>query len=476
MTTLVIFGAYLVVTVLIGVWAARRGADDQEDYFLAGRKVSAFAMALSAVSSGRSAWLVLGATGLAWQQGWSALWLFPGYILAEALMFATIGPRLRARSVEVGAVTVPEVLARAPLASPGSRLPRLVQAIAGLAIIAFLLTYVSAQLVAGAKTLDTLFDIDGKTWGLVLTAGIVLVYTLLGGYRAVVVTDVVQALLMLAGLLLLPALGLVKVGGFEAMQEGLRALDPGLLELNRGGLAILGGFAIGLGSLGNPHILVRHMSLDDEAEARSALAYGTLWNVVMAAGALLLGLVGRVLYPELADLGDSGREALYPVLASSLSETYLFAGFVGFLLATLFAAIMSTCDSQLLVIASSALRDLLPGRGGRGGLLASRLAVTATLVGAVWMTFGESPLVNNLVLLSWFALGVGFGPAILLLLYDRRTSAAGVLAGVLTGVLGVAAVWYVLLRPTGGHVSWEGGLVFLAALAVTWALRSRAPQ
>jgi sodium/proline symporter len=472
MATLIIFGAYLIATLGIGVWAARTSRGDQEDYFLGGRRVSAFAMALSAVSSGRSAWLVLGATGAAWSMGWSALWLFPGYILAEALMFAFVGPRLRARSIELDALTVPEVLARAPLGPRGpgtSRLP--MQALGGLAIIAFLLTYVSAQLVAGGKTLDALFDIDGGTWGLVITAGIVLVYTLLGGYRAVVITDVVQACLMLAGLVLLPVLGLVKLGGFAGLTETLRGIDPSLLDLNSGAVAIIGGLCIGLGSIGNPHILVRHMSLRDASEARAALGYGTLWNVVMAGGALLLGLVGRALYPEVADLGAGGREALYPVLAQALSEEYLFAGFVGFLLATLFAAIMSTCDSQLLVIAASALRDLRPTRAS-SSLFASRAAVLGTLVAAVWLTLGESPLIHNLVLLSWFALGVGFGPAVLLLLYDSKTTARGVFAGVLTGVFGIVLVWYVYLRESGGHVSWEGGVVFAVSLLVTWSLRS----
>jgi len=479
MTTLSIFGAYLALTVAVGLWAARQGRDSQEDYFLAGRSISPFSMALSAVSSGRSAWLVLGASGAAWATGLSALWLFPGYILAEAAMFLTVGPRLRRRSIELGALTVSEVFERAPLGPEGpgtSRLP--LRPIVGGVIVLFLLTYVSAQLVAGAKTLGNVFEsVDGRTWGLVITAGIVLVYTWLGGYRAVVVTDVVQACLMLFGIVLLPLLGLAQVGGLEALADELRAVDPTLLELSRGWPSLLGGFCIGLGSVGNPHILVRHMSLRDPSGARRAMGYGTFWNVVMAGGALLMGLVGRALYPELEALAGGDAEVLYPTLARDMCEAYLFAGFLGVLLATLFAAIMSTCDSQLLVIASSLLRDLGPRRWREeapGGLLLSRLAVLATLVAAVWLTFGDSPLVHHLVLLSWFALGVGLGPALLLLLYDERTTARGVLAGVLTGVGGIVGTWALFLRESGGHVSWEGGIVFALALIVTWSLRARA--
>jgi SSS family solute:Na+ symporter len=469
--TLAIFAGYLAVTVGIGIWSARRGSDDQEDYFLAGRSVPAFAMALSAVSSGRSAWLVLGAGGLAWRDGLSALWVFPGYVLVEALMFVTLGPRLRARSIEVGALTLPEVFARLPRGPRGpgtSRLP--LRQLTGAVIVIFLLTYVSAQLVAGGKTLGAIFEgIDGPTTGLVITAGIVLLYTWLGGYRAVVLTDVVQACLMLGGIVLLPLLGLHAVGGPAALPDALRDIDPALLDPVASPAALLGGLAIGLGSVGNPHILVRHMSLRDPREARTALVHGTLWNALMAGGALLLGLVGRALYPTLADLGEGGREVLYPVLAGELSARYLFPGFVGFLLATLFAAIMSTCDSQLLVIASSLLRDLGPtrGAGAAGGRLAGRIAVLVTLTLAVLLTFGESPLVNDLVLLSWFALGCGLGPPLIALLHDPRTGAAGTLAGVLVGVLGVAAVEVLVLRESGGHVSWHAIPVFLASLAAT---------
>ena len=294
-----LFGAYLALTVAIGIWASRRGTGTHEDYFLAGRGLSAFSMALSAVSSGRSAWLVVGASALAWRDGLSAVWVFPGYILAEALMFVTLGPRLRRRSEDAGALTIPEVLQRLARGADGvpgsSRLP--VRAVAAIVICLFLLTYVSAQLGAGAKTLAGVFEIDGGTWGLAITAGIVLVYTLLGGYRAVVITDVVQAILMLVGMLVLPLLGLQAVGGVGALWERLGAIDPELLRASRGVVPLIGGLAIGLGSFGNPHILVRHMSLGDTKDARAAMVMGTFWNVVMALGALAMGLVGRALYP-----------------------------------------------------------------------------------------------------------------------------------------------------------------------------------
>jgi len=472
--TFLLFAAYLVATVAIGLWAARRSRGTQEDYFLGGRDVSAFAMALSAVSSGRSAWLVVGASGAAWSAGLSAIWLFPGYVAAEALMFLTLGPRLRRRSEDVGAITLPEVLERLALGPDGkpgsSRLP--VRSVAAVLIVLFLTTYVGAQLLGGGKTLGATFELEGRLPGLLITAVIVLVYTLLGGYRAVVVTDVIQALLMLVGIVLLPVLAIASVGGLGALMSSLESIDPALVRWTSGWAAVVGGLAIGLGSLGNPHILVRHMSLRDPSEARSAALTGTLWNIVMAGGAFAMGLVGRALYPTLESFAQPDAEYLYATLGADISVQYLFAGFAGFLLAALFAAVMSTCDSQLLVVASSLVRDFRKRDKGEGGLGGSRVAVLATLAVAVVVTelAGDNQFVHGLVLLSWGALGAAFGPPLLMVLYDRRTTAAGVLGGILTGAV-VTAVWSQV--PALDSAMYELVPGFAASLLVVFALRRR---
>ena len=477
--TLSCFVLYLAATIAIGLWAARRGRDDQEDYFLGGRSLSAVAMALSAVSSGRSAWLVVGASAAAWTSGLSAMWLFPGYIIAEAWMFVGLGPRLREKSLECDAITIPEVLARAPLGRNFVRghsvLP--VQAVAGLITIVFLIAYVSAQLTAGAKTLEFALAIDGPTWGLAITAGIVLLYTLLGGYRAVVLTDVVQAVLMLFGLVVLPVFAMVQIGGFAALQDRLQAIDPSLLSLWRGALPFFGGFAIGLGSLGQPHILVRHMSLENPGDARKALWTGTVWNVVMAGGALLMGLVGRALYPALEDLAGNDPEGVFVTLAADLSAHYAFEGALGILVAALFAAVMSTCDSQLLVVASSALRDLAGKRedAHATGRWKGRVAVAASLVAAVALHLGDLPQVLVFVLLAWSALGAAFGPALILALYDTRSNSRGVFTAMLIGVIGITVTHFYWL-PAGEHISWQLAVVFAVSLSVGWLMRERLPR
>jgi len=481
--TLISFCVYLTFTIAVGLWAARRSGGSEEGFFLGDRKISAFVVALSAVSSGRSAWLVIGASGAAWAWGLSALWLFPGYVAAEYVLLSVIGPRLRVKSAAAGAITIPEVLAgvRGPDGeSASSRLP--VRQIAGAIVVLFLITYVSAQLAAGGKALESLFpDVDGQTWGLCITACIVLGYTLLGGYQAVAITDVLQALFMGAGLVVLPLLGIAHVGGFGALFEQLEAIDPVLTSLlGKGGWkAALTGVAIGLGSFGSPPILVRSMSIDDPANLRRAARIGTTWNAVMALGALFVGLVGRALYTSKDAFPDGDAEHLYPMLGELLSSEYLFAGFAGVLLAALFAAIMSTCDSQLLVIASAFVRDFRGKRGSDApsdkptgtGLTGSRVAVLVALLAAVAISFGAERSVKDFVLFSWDALGAAFGPAILFVLFDRRTTARGVLAGML---IGVATVMLWGKSPELKDLVHQRipGFAF-SALAV-WALRRRA--
>jgi len=435
---LLLFTLYLAAMVGIGLWASRRTGDTEEGYFLGGRSLSPFVVALSAVSSGRSAWLVIGASALAWKMGLSALWLFPGYIVAEYVLLFTLGRRLRERSAQYGAITIPEVLAARDTKRPVAAL--WLRRIAGLVVVIFLTAYVSAQLVAGGKALESIFAIDGKTWGLTITAFIVLAYTLLGGYQAVALTDVLQGIFMLFGLVLLPLLGLHSLGGFGPLFEALRAIDPALVDWRGGWLAGLSGVAIGLGSFGNPPILVRAMSIENPQKLRSAARIGLMWNVVMAAGTLLIGLVGRALYPTTDAFQNADPDFLYPTIGALLSAKYLFAGFVGVLLAALFAAVMSTCDSQLLVVASSFVRDFRSGERERESVLASRLMVLIALVAAVALSFGDDRYVGPFVLYSWGALGAAFGPALVFALYARRATAPGLLTGVVVGAL-TAVVW-----------------------------------
>ncbi len=429
-----VLAAYLVYFALIlgiGVLTARASSRSMEDFFLGGRRMGPWVVALSAVASGRSAWLVLGLTGMAYTRGLGAVWAVVGYILVELFLFMFLGKRLRQFTAERGAITLPDFLeARFREAGAWVRLASV------LIIVVFLTAYVGAQTLGGGKAFHGSLGIP-VGWGVALTAGIVLFYTILGGFYAVSFTDVVQALFMILGLLVLPAVVIASAGGMGFIVESLKALSPRHLDpwaLGAGG--IIGLLGIGLGSPGNPHILVRYMSAKDEDTLRRSGLVGTVWNVLMAWGAIYLGLAGRALVPP-EKLPGGDPENLYAMLAQAHFHPFLF----GLVMAAVFAAIMSTVDSQLLVVSSGITRDIVqhfwPGRFSERAMFALSLLVVllVILVGLALGYWGQESLIFWFVLLAWASLGAAFGPPVILGLYWRGANGWGALAGMLAGAL-----------------------------------------
>jgi SSS family solute:Na+ symporter len=428
------FVAYLVLVVGIGIYATRFSSAGVAEFFIGGRRMNRFVVALSAVVSGRSAWLLLGVTGMAYAMGPSAAWAVVGYIVVEVFLFLYYAPRLRRFSARYDCITVPDFYA--------ARLRALLVVV----ILLFMVGYVASQFVGGGKAFAAGFGLSPTT-GVLLTAGIVLVYTMLGGFLAVSLTDMMQACFMIFALVLLPVVAIADRGGLGVVLQELATLDPAMVNpfaLSVGaGIGFLG---IGLGSPGNPHILARYMSIDDPAQLRYTAVVGTVWNVVMAWGALFIGLVGRVYFPDAAMLPQGDTESLYPLLAQQHLPPVLF----GVVVASIFAAIMSTADSQLLVAASAVVRDLYEKVWHRGETIPqerlvflSRATVVLLVALAVGFGLAADQLVFWLVLFAWAGLGASLGPTSILALFWRRTTKAGVIAGIVTGTA-TTIVWYLV--------------------------------
>ena len=342
------FLGYLLLLLLIGVLSSRFSSEGISEFFVGGRRMNRFVVALSAVVSGRSAWLLLGVTGMAYAMGASAIWAVSGYTAVELILFLTYAHRLRHFSEAYDCITLPDFFA----ARFGDRDGRLRLTLA-LVILIFMVVYVASQFVGGGKAMAASFGLSHGA-GVLITAAIVLGYTMLGGFLAVSLTDTLQALFMMIGLVLLPLVAITQGGGWGPVMAELRAYDPAFVDpLSLGFGAWVGFVGIGLGSPGNPHILVRYMSIDDPAQLRWAAGVGTSWNVIMGAGAVLVGMAGRVYFPDVQQLLAADTENLYPMLAQLHLHPILF----GIVVASIFAAIMSTADSQLLVAASALVRD-----------------------------------------------------------------------------------------------------------------------
>jgi sodium/proline symporter len=391
------------------------------------------------VVSGRSAWLLLGVTGMAYTRGASAVWTVVGYIVAEMLLFVFYAPRLRRFSARYDCITLPDFFA----ARFGDRDGKL-RIVLGVVVLIFMVSYVSAQFVAGGKAIGASFGMS-PTAGLLITAGIVLIYTVLGGFLAVSLTDAVQGVLMILALVALPILAIADRGGLGAVLSELAALDPTFVDPVALAFGVfLGSVGIGFGSPGQPHIIVRYMSIDDPEQLRYAAVVGTAWNVVMSWGAVFLGLVGRVYFPDVSMLPAGDTENLYPLMASQHLHPLLF----GVVVASIFAAIMSTADSQLLVAASAVVRDIYEKVLKRGEEIAPRRLVVLSrtvvvlLVVAAWgLGVVAENLVFWLVLFAWAGLGAAIGPPSVLALFWRGTTRAGVFAGLVVGTA-TTFIWY----------------------------------
>ncbi len=473
------FALYTLGIVGVGLYSARFARRSDEDYFLAGRSLGSWVAALSASASSESGWVTLGCVGLAFRTGVAAYWIMPGCLLGFLFNWFVVAGRMRDRSVELGALTLPDFFAF----SFRERLP-LLRTLSVIVILVAMLLYVAAQLAAAGKAFSASFSsIDYKV-GVLIGAGIVLVYTVLGGFRAVCWTDFLQALLMVATLVMFPAYLLVTHGGYGFIAEQLRGVDESLLRFTpeKSGAAFLG-FVLGSGALGinfgypgQPHVLVRFMALKDRRQALLGGVIACTWGLMIYWGAVTVGLMARALTAGGAAWGEvllSSREQ--SELGLVLCAMHLLPGVMaGLVLAAVLAAICSTADSQLVVAASAAANDLyarLLYKGkAKSHLLVNRMVVLALGVGAVLLVLFDPKEVYSYVLTyGWAILGASFGPQLILVLLWRRASYAGCLVGMLTG-FALPLVWEFTYNGAGADPNrveiYNLPLAFIAALII----------
>lgn len=463
---LVTLVVYKVVLVVIGVVASRVTRDDA-DFYLGGRRLGPWVAALSASASSSSAWTLLGVSGAAYAWGLSAVWLFPACVGGFLLNWYVLAPALQRLSHDRGALTVIEVLA----GPRGTPLRRWIVSVAALIVVLSFTAYVAAQFQGAGKTFQETFGMAAEP-AILVGAGIVVLYTLLGGFWAVSISDALQAGAMVLAALLLPTAVVLAVGGPAALVTGIGAVDAeGFGSLTRGmapaaGVGFVAGLlGIGLGYPGQPHVVNRFMALADTPGALVvARRVAVAWAVLVYAGMLVVGWGGRVLYPVLTD-----NEVVFVAAANGLLPPVV----AGVLLAAVLSAIMSTADSQLLAAASSVTHDL--GVGGSGKRLVwSRAVVVAVSVAAVGLAIWGSQDIFNRVLFAWTALGNAFGPLLVVAALTMRRCAPGAtLAAILVG-FGGSVLAYSFPETKGTVV--ERVLPFVAGLVIAWAGSRRAPS
>jgi sodium/proline symporter len=429
---------YLLVLLILGAWGSR-DSKSMAGYYVAGKKLPSWVIAFSSNSTGESAWLLLGLTGMGYLIGIHAMWIAIGEVLGVVLAWTLVALPFKEYTDRYDSITVPDYLESR--FQDGRHLLRIASFVV---IFSMVTAYTAAQLTASGKAFSSFLG-TSYTAGVLIGTGVVLFYTSVGGFKAVAYSDLLQGLLMFGGLLVLPIVGIASVGGWGELTSLLRAIDPNLL-LPFGGLghsiegwvSALSFIGIGFAFLGAPQLLTRFMAARDREQILEGRWIAIVCIIVFDTGAILGGMAGRVLFPGLAD-----SETILPTMSLELFP----ALFAGLYLVVVLAAIMSTVDSLLILASSAVVRDviqqILHPRISEGRLSLYGKLTTVVIGGAALVfALGEVRMIFWFVLFAWSGLASAFTPVVLCSLFWKRTTRAGALAGMVAGFL--TAIFWVL--------------------------------
>lgn len=430
------FILYLILILCVGVWSYKK-TQNLDDFALGGRKLGPWKIAISERASGESAWLIIGLPGLAFTTGMFGIWTVLGVIIGTILSWYLVAPRLRQVTGEQGALTLPEYFA---FRFQGSRLLRFS---ASLIITFFFTLYVAAQFAGAGKVLNVTFGID-PFHGILIGSVIIFAYTLLGGFIAVTYTDLVQAVIMIMTLVVLPMVGYLE---WTRISQDVNLIETNTLlrgnSVQSTAIGIAGGLSWGIGYLGQPHLIARYMAIDSVKSIMTARRIAIIWSFPAFLGALAIGIIGRGLLESGGILKDGSvitaladSEQLMPLMAQNLLPTWL----AGVIISGAIAAMMSTADSQLLVtstvLTEDVVNELTPHSKRRWSLLTiSRLMTLCVSLVAFYLAVNSEKMIFDMVSYAWGGLGAAFGPSLVLSLWWKKSSKAGVLLCFIVGTL-----------------------------------------
>lgn len=405
---------FLILFALIGLLSTRGQATDEKSYLLAGGNVSPLMTALSAAATKYSGYMFIGLMGYVYLNGLSAVWLVCGFFFGDFISFSRVPAAIRKATGRTGALSFAQLIS----CWQGKEY-RTVRIVIGVLTLVFLTTYAAAQLSAGGKALQALFNWPAAS-GAFIGAGLILVYCLTGGLRASIWTDAAQSILMMAAMALLLGASVHAAGSWGDFVSDLRAVSPGYLDLGPQRFGSIGATALfafgwifnGLGVTGQPPVMVRFMALDKVENTRTTGIIYFLWSGTFLSLTLMVGLAAR--------LYVSGGESFDAELAlPSLAQSLLPELAIGIVIGGIFAASLSTTDSQILSCSAVLSEDFsLLKKGRNSKQFATLIIVCAALVIAV----SSAASVFTLVILSWSALAATVGALVLVLSFGGRPS------------------------------------------------------
>src|SRR5690606_20341946 len=445
---LISIGLYMLLMILIGIYSYRKSTSNSEEFLIGGRRMGAAVTALSAGAADMSGWLLMGLPGALYTTGISASWIAIGLTIGAFLNYVIVAPRLRAyTAIANNSITIPVFLENRFKDKTQS-----LKLISSMLILVFFTLYTAAGMVSGGRLFESAFGMDYYT-GLFCTTFVVVLYTFLGGFLAVSLTDFVQGTIMVIALVILPIVIIAQVGGTSHAFATIEAKGPSYLDLFKGTttISILSLMAWGLGYFGQPLILVRFMAIEHIRDIPKARRIGITWMIFTVGGAMLVGLLGIAYLKEFDptamakfDADQSVAETIFIHLSRVLFHPFIG----GILLSAILAAVMSTISSQLLVTSSSMTEDIFKNffpqyATTRNMLLMSRASVLIVAAIAFLLSLNPKDSILNLVGNAWAGFGSAFGPLIILsLLWKRTTAFAGLLGMIVGGT--VVLLWVYL--------------------------------
>jgi sodium/proline symporter len=436
---LVVMVAYMLLLILWGIYQGRK-VKTGSDYAIAGRSLPGWVAALSERATGESSWALLGLPGAAYATGLLEIWTALGCVAGIITAWALLAWRLRDEAEKYQVDTYTEYIAK-----KHSENGRWIRIVGSFTIVFFFFFYVGAQFLGGGKTLHTMFHIEPEL-GMLITAAIIVPYTIYGGFRSVVYTDVIQAIVMIATLIIGPIVGLIYLGNHpelfaQSMEMALQKAGPeynsvfGATSGFMSGVVIVGGFSWFFGYLGGqPQLSMRFMAIKNRKQARQARNIGIVWTVIAYIGALMIGWIGIAIFgPD----GLADREYVMPAVILEIFPPAIAA----VLITGAIAAMISTADSLLILSATELSENLIrPALGSDGkkfnSLKISR-GVTAllALVALVLAYYSPSEFIFTLVSYVWAGIGGTFSVVILLSLFWKKYHGRAVLSTIIAGML-----------------------------------------
>lgn len=448
------FILYFVVVLGIGMFFFLKSkSGNDKDYFLGGRSMGPWVTALSAQASDMSGWLLMGFPGSILAMGMGQVWIGIGLALGTAANWIFVARRLRKFSQCANdSITIPQYLSNRFMAKS-----RALQIICAIIFLVFFTIYVASSFVAGQKVFIQVVPqlADTPEIALLIFAVIIILYTFLGGFKAVCWTDFFQGLMMLAALLAVPLVLVflrdIDYSVFETVAGGTNPLNPFAASWEE----IVSGLAWGLGYFGMPHIIVRFMSTKNVKVLKKSATIGIIWVVLTLGAAVAMALLGRGFGPTQALVDNESQELIFITLVQDIFKGP-WAFVAGLLLSAIVAAAMSTADSQLLVASSSFTSDIYKpvfrkNASEKETLWVGRIVVLIIAVVAYFIASSKSEGASSIMSLvdnAWGGFGAAFGPVILLSLFWKRTTYKGAIAGVVVGAV-VDVAWMLLLSETG---------------------------